>query len=472
MSAIASSGRQLSRATQLLWALGLGVGLASLSFVALTDFSAFLVLVSLPIIPFAIYGVVRAMTGHGSYGPLLSVIVIVVLVGNFRYRAYGDEDIDLQVGLKLSGIVAIFVLVLPFINKILNRLNIEGLYIWCLFFCYTVFTCTYAVRPATASISAISLLGGFVFICYLFVCYGDDKAIRIVVAANTMLWVGSLIVYFAVPSLGRMYDWIGGDFVPTYRLQGLLSASNNAGVTAASGLLLLWLFYARQEDRSNLLTAVAGVSGMACLVLSNNRMAYVSLAVSAAVLYMSSGKIAKKLFFLTTVLLFLIPLVTLFAEPLASLISRSGSAEEIASATGRTRIWPVVIELWSETPILGRGFRSALHILPIHPALFLAAAHAHNVYLDILFSGGIIGLGLFIMGLIIVIGLAWNREAKREIAIIVFFMVYGMTEPLVGGPLSAPLIVLFVAIVRVLHQSPSRTRFAVTKENVSTFPSG
>ena len=50
---------------------------------------------------------------------------------------------------------------------------------------------------------------------------------------------------------------------------------------------------------------------------------------------------------------------------------------------------------------------SALYILPVHPDLFQAAAHAHSLYLEQLFSGGIIGLGLFVSSILLTMVLAF-----------------------------------------------------------------
>jgi exopolysaccharide production protein ExoQ len=162
--------------------------------------------------------------------------------------------------------------------------------------------------------------------------------------------------------------------------------------------------------------------------------------------------------------------IFLFANQLLELISRSGSWDEVMSATGRTRIWPVVIELWSQTPMMGRGFGSALYILPTHPDLFRAAAHAHNLYLEQLFSGGIIGLGLFACSIVITIAVAWRTKAAREFSFLVFFLIYGLTEPVISGPVSFPLITMFLAVVLILRNGRLRSPRVVSSQ--AAFPLG
>jgi O-antigen ligase len=102
---------------------------------------------------------------------------------------------------------------------------------------------------------------------------------------------------------------------------------------------------------------------------------------------------------------------------------------------------------------MGRGFGSALYILPVHPDLFLAAAHAHSLYLEELFSGGLIGLGSLVGSIIVTLALAWKTKAARECSLLLFFLVYGITEPVISGVVSFPLLIMFFAIASVLVAS-------------------
>jgi exopolysaccharide production protein ExoQ len=434
------------------------------SIVAIADPLALSVTLAVPAIPFVLFATLRGMTGDRTYGALLAIIIVFVLAANFRNRAYSDKDIDFQVALKLCAIGALFAPSILFIRKIFNGIHAYGMLSWLSFFIYTIATCSYTVEPLPALVSTASLLGAFLFVCYLCVQFGRRAAIGTMVATGALLWVSSLAVYFAIPSLGRMDDWVGGDFVETWRLQGLFGSSNSAGMSAASGLFLVVAFYAREPGHSRALAAIAALSALACLVLSNNRMAMFALAVSSATLFLLNRSVARRSLVLLTLTLFSVAFVFLFANHLLAMISRSGSWDEVMSATGRTRIWPVVIELWSHTPFMGRGFGAALYILPTHPDLFRAAAHAHNLYLEQLFSGGLIGLGLFACSIVITIAVAWRAKATREFSFLVFFLVYGLTEPVISGPVSFPLIMMFLAVVLILRNAHQRSPRAASDE--------
>jgi O-antigen ligase len=432
------------------------------SIVAIADPLALSVTLAVPTIPFVLFAILRGMTGDRIYGALLAIIVVFVLAASFRNRAYSDKDIDFQVALKLCAIGALFASSILFIRRIFDGIHSYGMLCWLSFFIYTIATCGYTINPLPALVSTASLLGAFLFVCYLCVQFGRRAAIGIMVATGALLWVSSLAVYFAIPSLGRMDDWVGGDFVETWRLQGLFGSSNSAGMSAASGLFLVVAFYAREPGHSRALAAIAALSALACLVLSNNRMAMFALAISSATLFLLNRSIARRSLLLAAIALFGVALVFLFANQLLAMISRSGSWDEVMSATGRTRIWPVVIELWSQTPFMGRGFGAALYILPTHPDLFRAAAHAHNLYLEQLFSGGIIGLGLFACSIVITIAMAWRAKATREFSLLVFFLIYGLTEPVISGPVSFPLIMMFLAVVLILRNGHQRSPRAVS----------
>lgn len=125
-----------------------------------------------------------------------------------------------------------------------------------------------------------------------------------------------------------------------------------------------------------------------------------------------------------------------FGDTIMTGLSRSGSADEITSGTGRTRIWAVVIDLWLERPFFGYGPGSAKFILPVHPMLFKAAAHPHNLYLSVLFAGGLVGIVLFLTSLTMTIRRAWSQQAHAAIALIIFYLIYGITEPVLGGMVS------------------------------------
>jgi O-antigen ligase len=207
-------------------------------------------------------------------------------------------------------------------------------------------------------------------------------------------------------------------------------------------------------------------AAFACLILSNNRMALLALGVAGTVSYVLSGGTARKAVAAVAVATILVSLAALFHEDISVAAARSGDASEVATLTGRTEIWAVVLAMAVEAPVLGYGFGSSLFILSKHPDLFLAAAHAHNVYLEQLFTGGMIGLGLFVASIAVTIALGVKSGAAKETALMSFFVVYGFTEPIINGPINLGVIVMFLATGMILVRTApaSQGRLATPRQ--------
>ena len=101
---------------------------------------------------------------------------------------------------------------------------------------------------------------------------------------------------------------------------------------------------------------------------------------------------------------------------------------EITNVTGRTDIWAVVIEMWLKSPIIGYGYSSTLSILPLDSRLFRTAAHAHNMTLELLFSGGIILAGLFVYAIGTTMLQLIRMRAVNEFVLLSFFLLRGLVE--------------------------------------------
>jgi exopolysaccharide production protein ExoQ len=411
------------------------------------------ILLFAPLLPFAIYSVQRGISGDRNFGAALAVVLFFIACANFRYREVTEKSIDFQVALKLVAIAALFGLAAMNMRNILGNLYTRGLIYWLLFLFYLLVTTIYAMAPQPAFVSVISMFASFLFLCHFCVRYNREQVIQIIVYLGLILCATSLVVYVVAPSFGRMKDWVGDDLVVTSRLQGLFGTSNGAGCSAAAILFVTATLYARGPDSRRIVTIFTLGSAGLCLVLSQNRMAIASLAFSFGIYFVLRGNVWRKVLLLIAIGLLGGSVLVLLADEILALVSRSGSAEEITSATGRTRIWPVVIDLWSMTPLLGRGFGSGQYILPLHPDLFAAAAHAHNLYLESLFTGGLIQLALLMWCTLTTLVLAIRVRATGEFALFCFYLLYGLTEPVINGPLSVPVLIWFTTVVLILHRA-------------------
>jgi exopolysaccharide production protein ExoQ len=176
-------------------------------------------------------------------------------------------------------------------------------------------------------------------------------------------------------------------------------------------------------------TALALIpSATACLLLSNNRSSMMGVAAAFWFSFMSRKNIGFKVMLTILVGIAGIAALALFSDVIFAALSRSGKVDEITTATGRAAIWGVVLEMWAQQPLHGYGYASALAILPLDPRLFHAAAHTHNMYLELLFAGGVILLGLFLYAVWQTFRQALRLGEINEAALLVFFLLRGLTE--------------------------------------------
>jgi O-antigen ligase len=252
-----------------------------------------------------------------------------------------------------------------------------------------------------------------------------------------LLCAGSIFVYYAIPSLGLVQAWNPEQQVWTAekavgeigRMKGIVGTPNGVGFIAAFGIVLSVLYFRLLPAFGRWIAIVLVPAATVCLALSENRNSMFAVAIALWVGFVLRKGTGFKLVVTAALGLIGAMVLVVFSDQIFSLISRSGNANEVTSLTGRSEIWAVVIQKWLQQPIYGYGYTSALSILPLDPRLFHAAAHTHNMLLELLFSGGLILVALFLLGLGATIVHICRLGAVNEAALVAFFLVRGLTEP-------------------------------------------
>jgi O-antigen ligase len=206
-----------------------------------------------------------------------------------------------------------------------------------------------------------------------------------------------------------------------------------------------------------------------CLVASNNRMSIAAMGAGFLYVYLRRGSFGLKAALVILIAALVAIVMATFGDAILAGVSRSGSVDEITSGTGRTRIWAVVLDLWTQRPLFGYGAGSAKFILPVHPLLFEAAAHAHNLYLNILFAGGLVGLGLFLTAVVTATRAAWRRGLHSVIALLLFLLVYGITEPTIGGIASFLTMTFYAMLILPTRGDTAASRLGLASPTTTPF---
>jgi O-antigen ligase len=394
------------------------------------DMIALGILVLAPVALIGAYVVAQGIIGNRIAGAVMAVIYIFIIGAIFRTRAYDDKSIDLQVALKLAAFGVIFVTTLVFFSFALGRIRLPRLfYIWLVFFVALIMTSLYAVNVIFALTCTTLSLIAYLYSVYMTVWLSRLTAVQIMMWTSLLLCLGSIFVYYAVPSIGVMQGWTPeSGFGEIGRMKGITGSANGIGLVAAIGLVLSILYF-RSFSLFGKCTALALIpSAGACLVLSNNRSSMIGIAAALWFSFVSRRNVSFKVMLTITLGVIGVAALAFFSDEIFVALSRSGKVDEITSATGRAAIWSVVLQMWAKQPLHGYGYASALAILPNDPRLFHAAAHAHNMYLELLFAGGVILLALFLYALWQTLLQALRLREINEAALLIFFLLRGLTE--------------------------------------------
>ncbi|WP_102796345.1 O-antigen ligase family protein [Bowmanella denitrificans] len=348
-----------------------------------------------------------------------------VVDASFRLRDFDDKSIDFQVVIKFLvlfftiGIGAIalryfrfysrFLFVLPFFALML----ISSIWSESLFFTLSIF---------------FTFFSYFIFMVFFIDEYGLGKFSRIVTLSMFWFLVVSLLLYVFFPEMGRFSFWFNDVFAPSWRMSGLTTSANNFARVCGFFVLFLVGFNsiikvqvgARFYNFCLILAAV-------CLLLSGSRTTIVVLLVSLSLYVFLQSNKQNKALWISSVFCFGL-ILALFSEELLQLVSRDGG-DDITSFTGRTFIWDAVLYFIDKKPVLGYGFGSSIFLLPEYAdALGFTAAHAHNMYLQVMLSGGYVTLSVFLFLMLFCLYKSLKLNIAFVTSSLVFILLIGFFE--------------------------------------------
>ena len=401
--------------------------------------------------PVLLFMLSQVLAWKEPYASIACVVLIVLLSSVFRNRDIDDKSIDLQVLSKLvclcwMGAMALTAHARP--NSSFN--SFSRLCLVCFLLLFVIVESCIAVNPSISLVEAGSNVLSVLFLTGIVERLGPKRLLQILLSACSCMCLMSLVAYFAFPDIGRMTDWVGDAYATTSRLQGVFGTANAAGASAAF-CLLVTIFFRRDGGWRALDFAQIAIFA-AILFATNNRMAVVAVVGASTLFFLCKHGTKLVIAQGVCVIAACVLIYAQYGDRLFLIFSRSGSLDEITSGTGRTVIWSVVVDLWLQRPLLGYGLGSAKFILPHHPLLFGAAAHAHNLYLNVLFASGIVGLGLLLTSIFLALNRAWSARLYRLLTLICFFLLYGITEPIIGGLASFVSMAFFSALLLTQYQ--------------------
>lgn len=337
----------------------------------------------------------------------------------------------------------------------------------------------WSAAPEATIRRGTALLGTTLFGAYLAVRYDQEELLRLLAWALGIAVLLSLVFALALPS----YGVVSGD-APSYTgkegWRGTYEEKNALGSTMAlSAVVFLLLALSRHKHRW-VLWACFGLS-VCLLLLSNSMTALVSLVILLALLPLYK---ALRWQYTLVVPLFAVAIFvggTVAAWLLGNTESILATLGRDATLTGRTEIWPAVLESIWQRPWLGYGYGGfwlgwageSAHLWLRTASLFgpqpVGPDHAHNGFLDLWLNIGLLGVSVFTVGLLLAffkavaqVRLTRTAEAFWPLAYLTLMLLYASVDFPVLRHYSI-LWVLYVAIVLSMPGRVAQTRRRPTK---------
>lgn len=375
-----------------------------------------------------------ARAGESGGVPLILMVVAVVVVSDLTARGGIRSGFDAQSVLKFAVWASGLVLVLwrgALLKRALAHPPTAALFV---FGVWATLTTTFSSIPVYTFAAGVSFLGIWV-IATSFAAAVDERRGLLVISASLLFALAlSLLLYLVIPDR-VMTPMEGGKIL---RLSGLFGSPNNMGRAAALALLLTVLLW-RVLNRGTAIwvTLVSLAICGSCLYLSGSRASALGLVVGVAIVFLGRRPFwtsaAAVVAICATLLYFFEPLAR---DAVVAAISRSGSVSEVTTFTGRTEIWSFVMSMIEKSWLLGYGFASTRDLIPAgyFGAFGWTTTSAHNLWLQVWITTGLIGLVVVVSG-----QLAWLREAVQRHdpirdAVVAFVLVVGLFEASAFGP--------------------------------------
>jgi exopolysaccharide production protein ExoQ len=385
-------------------------------------------------------------------GLMFSVVVLLLISVTLRHDDSGDT-FDSQVAVRLLGYSLAGLSVLFAIARRKLRLN-AGMLAWAMVPIFIAATAYFAPQPLFALTAGIGHLVLLLFAWRMVNAYGMSRAAYTIVLTGMIIAVMSIFVFFVMPDLGRSTsDVLSGD--PGGRMRGVTGQPNSLGFICAFTILVavmqLRVFSARQRRVAYVAIAVAAI----CMIASESRTSIAALVISLLLWRLYRANAAVNLFaviglgLLGCVLVAFVPNIAIY------LARNSAGPADLASLNGRSRIWAVAWENIQSHAFFGQGYGASTTILPTDDRLFLAAVNSHNVYLELLFSGGAILFALYAASVLVTVSRGARRQRGEALIALLFFLMVGATEatPFAGLPLF-PAFAFYAAISMCLVRMP------------------
>lgn len=252
-----------------------------------------------------------------------------------------------------------------------------------------VFSMAWSVAPFSTLPSAVAVLLMTIAAILTRRVMSRQAILLVLAIAFRIVLALSVLVAVAVPSVGLV-----NENYQTGALKGLFGHRN---LLAFMALIALATFVALRRKRSRRATVFDGLLAVGCLLAAQSQTVLVAAAGSGlfvlVVRWVRRFSGFSRVLIGTAATTTIFTLVYLATFSFADIVSGLGRDSTL---TGRTDVWPAVLEQISDRPLLGLGWNGAWRDgLPDTERMWRAAGfkmyHSHDGYLDVMLQLGVVG---------------------------------------------------------------------------------
>ena len=332
--------------------------------------------------------------------PLSTLVAMFLIIAITAFNAADlsvgkvKVGLDAQVILKLIGIA--FAGIYGFIGFITDRRVRDVVQSFPVFWVVVIIVMyfvasPFSIDPKISLASTISLLAVLLLTVRALVQLGIMQVLNAIFIGMALFNIFSWIVFFVWPEVGVLKEPLPeGKFA--LRMSGLAHSNvlgQYSGLTVLLGTILLFTYKKKSALRVGCIAIALGA-----LIGSLSRTSLIATVFGLAIAYRSvffKAEYLQRYIVAAMVGIFALMVVSTQVDLGAKLkekmaiVSKSGDADELTSATGRSEIWAYTIRLLAERPIVGYGAATSKYYLERY------SRYTHNMILNVAFSTGIIG---------------------------------------------------------------------------------
>jgi exopolysaccharide production protein ExoQ len=332
---------------------------------------------------------------------------------------------------------------------------------------FIVLSYFWSADPAVTIVRSIALIGSSLFGLYLATRYSRKEQLQLLAWTFGLTILFSLIFAVALPKYGVMSGIHAGKW------RGMFTHKNALGKSMVLGSLI-FLLLALDKGKYQFFCWCGLGSSIFMLAISQSSSAMITfLIISITFTIVNIVRLPYTLMIPTILFLSIIGLFSnLWLSSNAG--SLLGSIGKDATLTGRTDLWPAVIDKIWERPWLGYGYsgfwgNSKSESVYIWRVTGWDPPNSHNGMLDILLDLGILGLSLYLLGFIIGIfkGLNCVRRNRAADAFwpVMYMMYFWFSNQTESGFLRQNEIYWLLYVVVSLSLIPSKQLIPIQSED-------